>query len=299
VKMTSRGTPPPGRGRGGPPGGRGGRGGPPGGRGGPPKPISGGLSNNSSPKPTTPKPSSGGGDFMEELQRRTQGMSDSGPSTPNSSGTRTVQTKYSWSVSGPQTVQTNEKMAFKLYCKNEKNQAHSFTGEIETSLYKTNEKQATLKGTVSRTAGDGVYNISFPTPAVGKYAFNVTVTDVAGTRNLFKEHDTVKVEVLKEEPKVLQDINFTAMGKLKQGQVGRMLEFELHTKDSRGNIVNVEADDIKIYTSQGISKTTGRCRIISPGKYKAQYTPNVPGEIVLRVSYGTIDALQLPISIRQ
>jgi len=97
----------------------------------------------------------------------------------------------------------------------------------------------------------------------------------------------VELEFIPHDPVVTQNMHFTASGfGLHGGSLGKLYSFRIETKDDNGTPFDCDFRKINIEISQGLKKMMGTCERVALGKYKAEFTPFGPGEMVISVSYG-------------
>jgi len=262
--------------------------------------------------PPKPKPQSPGNDLMSELAGRFNSSKDYEPqeqaSRPqvNRPTTRSVMSptiasgKRTWGVAGPQEVAQNTRVEFKLSCKNENKQPIDVdVNSLETEMWtKTDRDGSLVKGIISKKS-TGIFALQFNPKIVGRHVLNVWVTEAGDRHALFADHDLVRLDVNKEEPKVLDELHFTANGQgLMGGNSGRTTNFDIWCKDSAGRIRDVDADQIVVTVSQGIIKINATVKRKAPGHYQAVYTPSGSGEFTIRIRYGSNDVVKKNLTFR-
>jgi len=226
---------------------------------------------------------------MNELQLRHAQVTNKGQA-----GKRTVINEFKWGCNCTTYIFPHEKLTMKLTCHNvTKRQPQDFDPSmIEANLWKVGERGSVTKGTVNKSGTVGEYDISFPTPAVGKYAFNFNITDEKGSRNIWKDHEVMKVDVVSEEPRVVDQIAFSINAKnLSTGRVNLPFKFEIVAKDTQGNIKAIKISEIDVSFKQGNTVKSGS--VISKGSnavlhhtFAVELTPTSPGAVTISLSYG-------------
>jgi len=97
----------------------------------------------------------------------------------------------------------------------------------------------------------------------------------------------VPLDFIPHDPIVSQNMYFTASGfGLYGGSVGKTYTFQIEIKDDDGNPIDCNIQKLQVEVSQGLKKQQGDCSRMGPGKYKAQFTPFGPGDMIISVNYG-------------
>jgi len=97
----------------------------------------------------------------------------------------------------------------------------------------------------------------------------------------------VPLDIIPHDPVVSQNMHFTASGfGLHGGSLGRSYTFQVEIRDDNGHPLDCNIQKLQVSVSQGLKKMVADCERVGSGRYKAQFIPFGPGDMIISVNYG-------------
>jgi len=200
-----------------------------------------------------------------------------------------------YSIKGPTIIKVQNMAVFQLFCKNEDQKLVDIDSKILEAEMIEERNGDTYKGLISKES-HGIFKVQFRGRNVGKYHFNIYVKGRMEKRPIFTG-EGVPLDVIPHDPIVTQNMYFTASGfGLHGGSVGKSYTFQIEVKDDNNNPIDCNLQKLQVEVSQGLKKLQGDCRSMGTGKYRAQFVPFGPGDMIISVIYGGNPVIQTTVT---
>jgi len=107
----------------------------------------------------------------------------------------------------------------------------------------------------------------------------------------------VTIDFIAEDPVVTKNMHFSASGfGLHGGSVGKSYSFLIEIKDDRGQYMDCNIYNLKVVVSQGLKQLQANIDRQGPGKYKVQFSPFGPGDMIIAVVYGEQSVIETTVT---